>query len=61
MILQSVSQVVSVQVQVLAENINVNMIYSRHNSIFNLLWSLFTKSDFSTVSSLRTMLSLPQE
>lgn len=34
--LQNVSHVVSVQVQILANNVNGNTFYSKHNAIFNL-------------------------
>jgi hypothetical protein len=35
--LQNVSQVVSVRVQMFAKYVNVNTVYSRHNTIFKLL------------------------
>jgi hypothetical protein len=73
-ILQNVSEVIWIQIEMPARNANVDAVYSRHfhylpavdSPSLNLIRSkqmklLYTKPHFSIISSLVTMLNLPRK
>jgi hypothetical protein len=56
--LQNVSKVVWIQVQVLANDVNVKTVYSKYNAIFDMLWTVHSINETHTSTGWNALVGL---